>query len=161
TCRWKSSCGTSASSTARRRIGRTRSSTNSDLRSAFGIVGCRTPPRLCRCGSTPLLVKHCGMVCFPRGSTPNTSACPGEKPCSLWNRTPRTMPALKLLILDANEVIYLHETGLWQAVLSRCEVYLARTIADAEARYYRGSEADEIIDLSDDIAQGRVKVFER
>jgi hypothetical protein len=71
------------------------------------------------------------------------------------------MPALKLLILDANEVIYLHETGLWQAVLSRCEVYLARTVAENEARFYRGSEADEIIDLSDDITQGRVKVFER
>jgi hypothetical protein len=71
------------------------------------------------------------------------------------------MPALKLLILDANEVIYLHETGVWQAVLSRCEVYLARTVAEDEARFYRGSEADEIIDLSDDITQGRVKVFER
>ncbi len=71
------------------------------------------------------------------------------------------MPALKLLILDANEVIYLHETGLWQAVLSRCEVYLARTVAEVEARFYRGSQADEIIDLSDDISQGRVKVFER
>jgi hypothetical protein len=70
------------------------------------------------------------------------------------------MPALKLLILDANEVIYLHETGLWQAVLSRCEVYLARIVAESEVKYYRGSEADEIIDLSDDITQGRVKVFE-
>ena len=56
----------------------------------------------------------------------------------MWNRTPRTMPALKLLILDANEVIYLHETGLWQAVLSRCEVYLARTVAEDEAKFYRG-----------------------
>jgi hypothetical protein len=79
----------------------------------------------------------------------------------LWNRTPRTIPALKLLILDANEVIYLHETGLWQAVLSRCEVYLARTVAEDEARFYQGSEADEIIDLSEDIRQGRVRVFER
>jgi hypothetical protein len=71
------------------------------------------------------------------------------------------MPALKLLILDANEVIYLHETGLWQPVLARCEVYLARTIAEDEAKFYRGSEANEIIDLSEDITQGRVRVFER
>src|SRR5947209_15846611 len=48
------------------------------------------------------------------------------------------MPALKLLILDANEVITLHETGLWQAVLSRCEGYLARTVAEDEAKFYRG-----------------------
>jgi hypothetical protein len=38
---------------------------------------------------------------------------------------PTTMPALKLLILDANEVIYLHETGLWQAVLSRCSLVVS------------------------------------
>jgi len=43
-----------------------------------------------------------------------------------------------LLILDANEVIYLHETGLWQAVLSRCEVHLAGTVAEVEAKYYQG-----------------------
>lgn len=71
------------------------------------------------------------------------------------------MPALKLLILDANEVIYLHETGLWQAVLSRCEVYLARTVAEEEAKFYRGSEADEIIDLSNDITKGRIRVFDQ
>jgi hypothetical protein len=74
---------------------------------------------------------------------------------------PTTMPALKLLILDANEVIYLHETGLWQAVLSRCEVFLSRTVAEVEAKFYRGTEADEIIDVSEDIAAGRVKVFEQ
>jgi len=71
------------------------------------------------------------------------------------------MPALKLLILDANEVIYLHETGLWQTVLSRCEVFLARTVAEDEAKFYRGTEADEIIDVSVDISAGRVKVFEQ
>ncbi len=71
------------------------------------------------------------------------------------------MPVLKLLILDANVVIHLHETGLWQALLSRCEVTLARTVAEDEVKFYRGTDAEEIIDLSEDIAQGRVKVFER
>lgn len=71
------------------------------------------------------------------------------------------MPALKLLILDANEVIYLHETGLWQVVLSRCEVFLGRTVAEDEAKFYRGTEADEIIDVSVDISAGRVKIFEQ
>jgi hypothetical protein len=71
------------------------------------------------------------------------------------------MPALKLLILDANEVIYLHETGLWQAVLSRCEVFLSRTVAEDEARFYRGTDADEVIDVSVDISAGRVTAFEQ
>ena len=56
---------------------------------------------------------------------------------------------------DANEVIYLHETGLWQAVLSRCEVFLSRTVAEDEAKFYWGTEADEIIDVSVDISAGR------
>lgn len=51
---------------------------------------------------------------------------------------------MKLLILDANEVIYLHETGPWQAVLARCEVFIARTVAEDEAKFYRGKGADEI-----------------
>ena len=35
-------------------------------------------------------------------------------------RTPRTMPRLKLLILDANEVILLHEFGIWSRFTESC-----------------------------------------
>ena len=70
------------------------------------------------------------------------------------------MPKLKLLILDANVVIYLHQIGLWQAVLERCEVYLSSIVIDDEVQHYEGTEYDEVIDLSPDIAAGRVQRFD-
>jgi len=70
------------------------------------------------------------------------------------------MPKLKLLILDANVVIWLHEADLWQAVLSRCEIHLSRIVAESEVRYYRRDDYDEIIDLSVDIEAGRIQVFD-
>ena len=70
------------------------------------------------------------------------------------------MPKLKLLILDANVVIYLQEKSLWRPVLERCEVYLSRLVAEHEVRYYHGRERDKIIDLTPDIEAGVVQVFE-
>ena len=40
------------------------------------------------------------------------------------------MPKLKLLILDAGVVIYLHEIGLWQQVMANCDLYLSRIVAE-------------------------------
>jgi hypothetical protein len=70
------------------------------------------------------------------------------------------MPKLKLLILDANVAIYLQEKSLWRALLDRCEVYLSRLVAEHEVRFYRGTEWDEIIDLTPDIKAGLVHVFD-
>ncbi len=70
------------------------------------------------------------------------------------------MPKLKLLILDANVVIYLHEKGLWQAVLQRCEVHLSSIVIDDEVRFYVGTEYDEVIELSPDVTAGRVHRFD-
>jgi hypothetical protein len=70
------------------------------------------------------------------------------------------MPKLKLLILDANVVIFLFENGLWQQVLARCEIHLSRIVAEDEVRYYHGRDADKLIDLSDDVTHGRVHLFD-
>ncbi|MEN6494144.1 MAG: hypothetical protein ABFD16_07625 [Thermoguttaceae bacterium] len=70
------------------------------------------------------------------------------------------MPKLKLLILDANVVIYLHEHELWQAVLERCEVHLSGIVIDDEVRFYPGTEYDEVIDLSPDVDAGRIQRFD-
>ena len=70
------------------------------------------------------------------------------------------MPSLRFLIFDATVVFYLHEIGLWQSLLDRCEIYLSRIVADVEVRYYRGKEWDEVIDLSADIKSGRIRVFD-
>jgi hypothetical protein len=70
------------------------------------------------------------------------------------------MPKLKLLILDANVVIRLHELGLWQTVVAKCDVHLSRIVIDDEVKYYHGRDRDKLVDLSPDVAAGRVQVFE-
>lgn len=64
------------------------------------------------------------------------------------------------LILDANVVIYLHERGLWQAVLGRCDVYLSGTVIDHEALFYEAGGFRNDIDLSSALAAGKVRRFD-
>lgn len=71
------------------------------------------------------------------------------------------MPKSKLLILDANVVIFLFERNLWSQVIARCEVNLSRIVADQEANHYVDANKErQPIDLSGDIATGAVKVFD-
>lgn len=67
---------------------------------------------------------------------------------------------LKLLILDASEVIHLHEFGLWSRLIDLCDVHLARTVVDFEASFFEKDGDSHPIDLSADVAEGRVRVFE-
>ncbi len=46
---------------------------------------------------------------------------------------------LKLVILDANVVIYLHEITLWPTALARCDVHLSRVVAEHEVRFATSS----------------------
>lgn len=70
------------------------------------------------------------------------------------------MPKLKLLIFDANVVIRLYELQLWQTVLGACDVHLSRIVVEDEVKYYHGRDQDNLIDLSDDVANGRIQVFD-
>jgi len=67
---------------------------------------------------------------------------------------------LKLLILDANEVILLHEFGIWARFTEQCEVYHARTVAQDEAVFFEKDGDRHPIDLSQDIRNQRVRVFD-
>lgn len=72
------------------------------------------------------------------------------------------MPKLKLLILDAGVVIYLHELGLWSKVVASCDLYLSRIVAEKEVLFQK-SEQDEYgydIDLSAMITSGAITVFD-
>jgi hypothetical protein len=70
------------------------------------------------------------------------------------------MKKYRLLLLDANIVIELSELSLWDAVVERCEVLLARTVLEQEVRYYHGQHADVQIDLAAYVTDGRIKVVE-
>ncbi len=72
------------------------------------------------------------------------------------------MPKLKLLILDAGVVIYLHELGLWSKVVASCDLYLSRIVAEKEVLFQK-TEEDEYgydIDLSPMITAGAITVFD-
>jgi len=69
------------------------------------------------------------------------------------------MSRLKLLILDANVVIHLHEFGIWAKLIAVCDVHLPGTVV-GEADFYEAGGERQYIDLSDDIKQGRVQVFD-
>jgi hypothetical protein len=49
---------------------------------------------------------------------------------------------LKLCLLDANIVIYLHELGLWETMVTRFEVFLASTVCD-EAMFWTDADGQE------------------
>lgn len=70
------------------------------------------------------------------------------------------MSKLKLLILDANVVIFLHERGIWQALISQCEVSLPRTVVVEAAFFDDDNGMRHYIDLDDDISAGKLSVFD-
>jgi len=72
------------------------------------------------------------------------------------------MPKWKLLILDAGVVIHLHELGLWNQVRDKCDIHLSRIVAEKEVFFQPGDEGEygEDIDLSTDIIDGNIKVFD-
>lgn len=70
------------------------------------------------------------------------------------------MSKLKLLILDANVVIFLHDNGVWSKFVTVCDVHLPRTVVDEAAFYDDEDEVRHYIDLTDDISQGRISVFD-
>ncbi len=69
------------------------------------------------------------------------------------------MSRLKLLILDANVVIHLHEFGIWSRFIAICDVHLPGTVV-GEADFYEEAGDKKPIDLRDDIKQKRVQVFD-
>ena len=70
------------------------------------------------------------------------------------------MSKLKLLILDANVVIFLHDAGIWSRFVAVCDVHLPRTVTD-EAAFYDDEDSERhYIDLSEDVSHGRVNIFD-
>jgi len=70
------------------------------------------------------------------------------------------MPRLKWLILDANAVITLHELGTWAKVIELSDVHLARTVVEIEAVFFEQDGDRQPIDLTSDVREGRVQVFD-
>ena len=61
------------------------------------------------------------------------------------------MSRLKLLILDANVVIFLHDCGIWSKLIAQCEVSLPRTVIEESAFFDDDRGERHYIDLDDDL----------
>jgi hypothetical protein len=70
------------------------------------------------------------------------------------------MSRSRLVILDANIVIYLHEIGLWPRLLDHYEITLARTVAEHEALFCERNEERHGIDLTPGITTGQIQVVD-
>ncbi len=70
------------------------------------------------------------------------------------------MKKFRLLLLDANVVIEISRYGLWDQIIFRCDIHLARTVID-EAHFYLNDDGDQIpIDLTPHIDVGSITVFD-
>ena len=71
------------------------------------------------------------------------------------------MKRFKLLLLDANVVIYLFEVGLWDKLVERCEVLLSRIVAEREAQFFEKDDGEKVyFDLQPYIADKRVAIVD-
>jgi hypothetical protein len=69
------------------------------------------------------------------------------------------MPKLKLVMLDANVIIKLHEIGLWDKVVATIDIHLAQTVVD-EAHFWTDAAGErQEIDLRPDTEAKRITVF--
>jgi hypothetical protein len=71
------------------------------------------------------------------------------------------MPKFRLLLLDANVVIYAHELGIWHTLTDHCEITIAKTVAEQEVYFWRDqNDVRHEIDLAADIRDARVRCVE-
>ena len=70
------------------------------------------------------------------------------------------MKKFRLLLLDANVVIEIAKQGLWEQVVAKCDIHLARTVLD-ESQFYDDDEGNRhYIDLSPYVSANSISVFD-
>lgn len=70
------------------------------------------------------------------------------------------MSRFRLLLLDANVVIYLFQLGLWDRVVECCDVHLAETVVEESDFYDSVDGVRHRIDLTEYIRSRAISVFE-
>jgi hypothetical protein len=80
----------------------------------------------------------------------------------MWSGRPVRVKRLKLLLLDANIIIELHEMGIWEQVVDLCDVHVSEYIINHEAlHFYENGNKNKIhsINLSPDVGAGKITTF--
>jgi hypothetical protein len=69
----------------------------------------------------------------------------------------------KLVLLDANIIIYLHELGIWSEIIERVEIIIPSIIFNDEAAFYRSKDNNKLpikIDLAKNLNDGKIILCE-
>jgi len=70
------------------------------------------------------------------------------------------MTRSRLVLFDANVVIWLFRLGIWDRVIEQCDVYVSETIIDEEAHFYlTEDEQRRDLDLHPYVEAGRITSF--
>jgi hypothetical protein len=71
------------------------------------------------------------------------------------------MKRSRLVLLDANVVIELFRLGIWDEVVARCDVHLARTVVEDEAHFFVADDGQRHdFDLRPYINTNKITVFD-
>lgn len=62
------------------------------------------------------------------------------------------------LLLDANIVFKLHQRGLWDQVVQRCDVHVVETVVAVEAKYFEMGDQHRKLDLEPHVKSGAIKM---
>lgn len=69
------------------------------------------------------------------------------------------MPKPKLLLLDANIIIYAHELGIWDALVQQCSLLVAETVVQEADFWYDDSGGRHEIELNPYIQDSQIDVI--
>ncbi len=66
----------------------------------------------------------------------------------------------KLLLLDADVIVFAHELGLWDDLKRSYDVHVPATVIEIEVRFFTSKDGTKTIDLKSEAAAGRIARLE-
>ena len=66
----------------------------------------------------------------------------------------------KLLLLDADVIVFAHELGVWEKIKNAYDVHVPATVIDIEVEFFTSKDGGKRIDLQAEAAAGEIKRLE-
>ena len=66
----------------------------------------------------------------------------------------------KLLLLDADVIVFAHELDLWEKIKNAYEVHVPSTVVEIEVKFFTSKDGGRRIDLQAEVASGQIKRME-
>ena len=66
----------------------------------------------------------------------------------------------KLLLLDADVIVFAHELGVWEKIKNAYDVHVPATVIEIEVKFFTSKDGGKRIDLQAAVAAGEIKRLE-